>query len=132
MKLDGFAIDLTTETINNGISCFCCVRTSVKPKTDSDSSQNAISTIDKTLRETVKDTVHKSNLLSDRYIVDFDCTRDNLNPIKWSRLKVNIYTFTRHSSKEKQLISEITKIIKKVCKVISTISSKNQIMISDS
>lgn len=109
-----YIIELETLTKPNGVSCVASIKTFVKPKAFSKSNGTVIDDVENDVHSVCDAFVRESDLLSDNHIVDFDCTRENLNPEKWSRMKVDLYLFTPFMECEDELVSETIVLCEKI------------------
>ena len=109
-----YTIELETLTKPNGVSCVASVKTFVKPRTSSKANWDVINALEDRVHTICNIFTEKSDLMSDNHIVDFDCTRENLNPEKWSRMKVDLYLFTPFVECEDELASETITLCEKI------------------
>lgn len=114
-----FIYEITTKRKRFGISSVACIKTFIKPLECSKSNSGIIDNVEHCVKNLVKESACESDLLSCNYIVDFDCTRNNLNPSKWSRLKIDLYLFTQFTEVENELLCETFEICKKVGNLVS-------------
>lgn len=114
IEKDCYTIEIETLTKPNGVSCVAFIKTFVKPKAFSKSNGIIIDTVENDVHSVCDAFVIESDLLSDNHIVDFDCTRENLNPEKWSRMKVDLYLFTPFVECEDELVSEVITLCEKI------------------
>lgn len=114
IKKECYLIELETLTKPNGVSCDASVKTFVKPRTSSKANWDVINALEDRVHTICNIFTEKSDLMSDNHIVDFDCTRENLNPEKWSRMKVDLYLFTPFVECEYELASEAITLCEKI------------------
>lgn len=114
IEKDCYTIEIETLTKPNGVSCVATIKTFVKPKAFSKLNGNTVDTVENDVHSVCEAFVMESDLLSDNHILDFDCTRENLNPEKWSRMKVDLYLFTPFVECEDELISETIVLCEKI------------------
>lgn len=107
-------IELETLTKPNGVSCVASVKAFVKPRTSSKTNWDVINALEDRVHTICNIFTEKSDLMSDNHIVDFDCTRENLNPEKWSRMKVDLYLFTSFVECEDEMVSETIALCEKI------------------
>jgi hypothetical protein len=114
IEKDCYTIEIETVKKTNGVSCVASVKTFVKPKTSSKANWDVINALEDRVHTICNIFTEKSDLMSDNHIVDFDCTRENLNPEKWSRMKVDLYLFTPFVECEDELASEAITLCEKI------------------
>lgn len=114
IEKDYYTIEIETLTKPNGVSCVASVKTFVKPKTSSKANWDVINALEDRVHTICDIFTEKSDLMSDNHIVDFECTRENLNPDKWSRMKVDLYLFTPFVECEDELASEAIVLCEKI------------------
>ncbi len=109
-----FTFEINVERRQNGVSSVACIKSFVKPESSSKVNKVVVDGIENRVIEITGLFVEKSDLLSDNHLVDFDCTRDNLNPEKWSRLKVDLYLFTPFIKCSDELMEETMALCEKL------------------
>lgn len=114
IEKDSFTIEMETSRIPNGVSCVASVKCFIRPQTLSKSNASVVDTVERQLQVDVREFVKGSDLLSDNHIVDFECTRENLNTEKWSRVKADLYLFTPFVECEDELVLESEALCSKV------------------
>lgn len=107
VEKDTFSYEIETEKRENGVSCQARLRCFVKPVKDTKTNTRVIDDVEKRVRNLVELCVDTSDILSYNYIADFECTRENLNVDKWSRLKVDLYLMTEFTEIEEELLGEV-------------------------
>lgn len=130
IEKDCYTIEIETLTKPNGVSCVASIKTFVKPKAFSKSNGNAIDTVENGAHSVCDAFVRESDLLSDNHIVDFDCTRENLNPEKWSRMKTDLYLFTPFVDCEDEMVSEIITLCDRIEQETNVIAATNNFEIT--
>ena len=130
IEKDCYTIELETITKPNGVSCVAFIKTFVKPKAFSKSNGIVIDTVENDVHSVCDAFVRESDLLSDNHIVDFDCTRENLNQEKWSRMKVDLYLFTPFVECEDEMITETIALCEKIGNGIKNIMFVNRFEIT--
>ena len=115
VEYGNFTIEISIERKQNGVSSVACIKSFVKPDEDKKGNGLIIDGIENEMCFLVKEYVKESDLLSDNYIMDFNCTRDNLNAEKWSRLTVDLYLFTQFVEASDELYDETLSL----CKIVS-------------
>ena len=114
VEKDCYTIEIETLKKPNGVSCVASVKCFVRPKTASKSNGTAVDNIEKQISEITAQFVKTSDLLSDNHITDFECTRENLNPEKWSRVKADLYLFTPFVDCGNEMVVETEALCEKV------------------
>ena len=114
IEKDNFIIELETSKKPNGVSCVASVKCFIRPQTLSKSNASVVDGVERQLQMDVREFVKGSDLLSDNHIVDFECTRENLNTEKWSRVKADLYLFTPFVGCEDELALETEALCLKV------------------
>lgn len=126
---ENYWYEIVTEKRENSIFSVARLRCFVKPDTNSKSNVSVIDDVNKRVDEFVKFYVDMSDILSYNYIADFECTRENLNPGKWSRLKVDLYLMTEFTEIEDELFQETCVMCEKLGLLIEKCVTENGFLI---
>ena len=114
IEKESFTVEMETTRATNGVSCVASVKCFIRPQTLSKSNASVVDGVEMQLQKDVREFVKDSDLLSDNHIVDFECTRENLNTEKWSRVKAGLYLFTPFVECEDELVLETEALCLKV------------------
>lgn len=127
-ETEKYCYSITIESKQKGISCVVCFKNFIQPTTNDKTNSKKIEKMEEKICSLIKKNIESSSILSSNYIVDFDCTKNNLNTEKWSRLKIDLYLMSKNINNNEKLIDELSKICENIGIYIEKFTAKNGLL----